>query len=77
VPLVALRESLLPAPVLDEVGSKVVPSDKHQIGVASLVSHEVLIASLGEMKLDHTQNSLDLVGVAVDSGGDVLLRMEL
>ena len=77
IPLVGLRVICLPVQVRDEHRRQRVPGHKHQIDIADLVANQVFVPGLGEVAFKDTQDSLDLVLVAVSDAGEVLLLVEL
>ena len=53
-----------------------IPRDKRQICVRDLVPRQIFRTLLLQVPINDARNALDLVGVAVDGGLDVLLWVE-
>lgn len=52
-----------------------VPGHEGQVGVGDLVADEVGLAGGLELAVEHADHAADLVAVAVQAGGQVLLRV--
>lgn len=65
--------ALLLKALLHDIRHKPVPWHEHEVCEAQLLAHKVRLASVLEMGIDDTQNTLDLVAVAVNDRREVLL----
>lgn len=74
----ACRQLLLPIPTLvsRQPRNNAEPRNKHQVGIARLVAHQVLIARLLEVSFNHSNHPLDLVSVPIFGAGDLLVGVE-
>lgn len=54
-----------------------VPGEEHQVCEANLVTDKVLLSGLLEVEINDAGDTLDLVGVAIDGGCNILLWVEL
>lgn len=67
-----MRMCLRNIPEVGVGGEDLVPRDEGKIGVGDLVADECAGASAGKVRVDHADDALDLVGVALDGRGNIL-----